>query len=256
MLRSRSALRCASDSTFTARPSNANAPDVGTSTHPRMCSNVDLPHPDGPRMARYSPAAISSDTPRKACTGPAAIGNVLTRSRATIILSLVLTPERSTRRSRRTQKRTRFYFAPFANSAFFLSPDHLVSEGRRDWQRRHQPHRKRRRHYGDDQQHRLPYQRPRLDTKKCSDAGICGIAFRIRSSHSARRKPSGSASTPPMPTSSADCQNTSAATRARENPSARSAAISPSRWFTETVSRTVIKRNPNSIVMVDNTAEI
>ena len=43
-----------------------------------------------------------------------------------------------------------------------------------------------------------------------------------------------------MPTISADSESTSATTRAREKPSARSAAISPRRWLTETVSSTVI----------------
>ena len=51
-----------------------------------------------------------------------------------------------------------------------------------------------------------------------------------------------------MPTSSADSQSTSAAMRRREKPSARSAAISPSRWFTDTVSSTVISRMPNDSV--------
>ncbi len=45
---------------------------------------------------------------------------------------------------------------------------------------------------------------------------------------------------------SIDSHSTSATTRPREKPSARSAAISPSRWFTETVSRTVMSSSANA----------
>ena len=33
-----------------------------------MCISVDLPDPDGPMMATYSPGAMDSVTPRTACT--------------------------------------------------------------------------------------------------------------------------------------------------------------------------------------------
>ena len=49
--RSRSRLRCASDSRETSWPSKSSVPDEGASTQPSMCSSVDLPQPDGPRIA-------------------------------------------------------------------------------------------------------------------------------------------------------------------------------------------------------------
>ncbi len=55
---------------------------------------------------------------------------------------------------------------------------------------------------------------------------------------------------------SIDSHRTSATTRPRENPSARSAAISPSRWFTDTVSSTVMSSSANASVTVESTAEI
>ena len=53
-----------------------------------------------------------------------------------------------------------------------------------------------------------------------------------------------------MPTMSTDSHSTSATTRPREKPSARSAAISPSRWFTDTVSSTVMSSSANASVTV------
>ena len=58
-------------------PSKSSVPLVGVSTHPRMCSSVDFPQPDGPQMATYSAGSIRSETPCTAVTGPAAIGNTL-----------------------------------------------------------------------------------------------------------------------------------------------------------------------------------
>ena len=40
---------------LTSSPASRNEPDVGTSRQPRMCMSVDLPDPDGPMMATYSP---------------------------------------------------------------------------------------------------------------------------------------------------------------------------------------------------------
>ncbi len=53
-----------------------------------------------------------------------------------------------------------------------------------------------------------------------------------------------------------DSSSTPPITRDRERPSARSAAISPSRWFTDTVSSTPISRNPKNSVTVARTTEI
>ena len=61
---------------------------------------------------------------------------------------------------------------------------------------------------------------------------------------------------PPTPTSSADSHSRFAAIRRRGNPSARSAATSPSRWLTDTVSSVATSRNANASVIVDSTTEI
>src|SRR5690242_20309840 len=43
-------------------------PCVGVSRQPIRFINVDLPEPDGPMMAMYSPRGISNETPCSACT--------------------------------------------------------------------------------------------------------------------------------------------------------------------------------------------
>src|SRR5438105_2917553 len=75
MERRRRRLRCRSDSFVTSLPVNNSVPDVGVSTQPSMCSSVDLPHPEGPRIAMWSPGAMRSVTSATAVTGPAGIGN-------------------------------------------------------------------------------------------------------------------------------------------------------------------------------------
>ena len=99
-------------------------------------------------------------------------------------------------------------------------------------------------------------ERLRLEDEEMQGHGMPGIPFRIRSRPDARSRPSGSESSPPMPTISADSESTSVTTRMREKPSARSAAISPRRWFTETVSSTVISSTANDTVTVVSTVEI
>jgi len=94
------------------------------------------------------------------------------------------------------------------------------------------------------------------NTKKCRLTGMFGNRFRMPSSQMAIAAPNGSDSAPPIPTISADSHSTSRTTRRCEKPSARSAATSASRWFTETVSRTVINRSANVTVTVVSTAEI
>ena len=44
-----------SDMALTSSPASRKVPEVGTSRQPRMCMRVDLPEPDGPMMATYSP---------------------------------------------------------------------------------------------------------------------------------------------------------------------------------------------------------
>ena len=41
---------------------------VGRSRQPSRCINVDLPEPDGPRIAAYSPGRTGTVTPRSAST--------------------------------------------------------------------------------------------------------------------------------------------------------------------------------------------
>ena len=61
----------------TSSPSKSSVPDVGVSTQPSMCSSVDLPQPDGPRIGRGDPPAQSAASHRAtAVTGPAAIGKM------------------------------------------------------------------------------------------------------------------------------------------------------------------------------------
>ncbi len=43
----------------TFAPSNQYSPSLGASSRPRMPSSVDLPQPEGPVTARYSPASMS-----------------------------------------------------------------------------------------------------------------------------------------------------------------------------------------------------
>ena len=54
----RSRVSSRSESRSSRRPSMLTAPDDGGSMPPRMWSSVDLPDPDGPAMATYSPASI------------------------------------------------------------------------------------------------------------------------------------------------------------------------------------------------------
>src|SRR4051812_40991305 len=63
-----------------------------------MFINVDLPEPEAPMMATNSPSAISSDTPRSACTSTSPIRYVLTTSSSVMsavvpgVLRLVTAP--------------------------------------------------------------------------------------------------------------------------------------------------------------------
>ena len=86
---------------------------------------------------------------------------------------------------------------------------------------------------------------------------MSGMPRRIASSQRARASPSGrESSAAARPPAARTAHNTSATTRRRVKPSARSAAISPKRWFTETVSRTVMRRKPKKSVTELSTVEI
>src|SRR6185503_10794596 len=53
-------------------PSTSTWPELGVSTPPRTCSNVDLPEPDGPTMATNSPFSTLKLTSSRAliCVSP------------------------------------------------------------------------------------------------------------------------------------------------------------------------------------------
>ena len=70
-------------------------PLVGASTHPSRCSSVDLPQPDGPVIATYSPRRTSIDTSRSAVTGPDGIGNVRVSPRPSTIGVTTIVSSRS-----------------------------------------------------------------------------------------------------------------------------------------------------------------
>ncbi len=50
---------------------------------PRTIITVDFPEPEGPTRLTVSPASISSETPRKMLTGPAALSRVKWTSSST-----------------------------------------------------------------------------------------------------------------------------------------------------------------------------
>src|SRR5262245_20003296 len=50
-------------------------PSVGESSSPRIESNVDLPQPDGPAIAMYSPVLISRWIPASACVSTSSVKN-------------------------------------------------------------------------------------------------------------------------------------------------------------------------------------
>src|SRR5215472_5401221 len=49
-------------------PFSQYSPLVGVSRQPIRFISVDLPEPDGPMIAMYSPRGISNETPCSACT--------------------------------------------------------------------------------------------------------------------------------------------------------------------------------------------
>ena len=75
--------RSSSDMALTSSPASRNVPEVGTSRQPRMCMRVDLPEPDGPMTATYSPASMVKETPRSASTSsdpvPVGLPDILAR---------------------------------------------------------------------------------------------------------------------------------------------------------------------------------
>jgi len=54
----------------TGRPRNCTSPALGGIKPAMICSNVDLPQPEGPRIARNSPGSTSRPMSRSASSSP------------------------------------------------------------------------------------------------------------------------------------------------------------------------------------------
>ena len=208
-----------------ARPSKSSVPLVGVSTQPRMCSSVDLPQPDGPRIARYSPARSSATRRAGRRTGPAGIGNVLV--------------ERARRRSTAAHDTTSFLSVVAIGSRATSHIGYTAAKTAVSGEERP-----------------CSTSARGSKTKKCSAAGMPGhrLQYAVQPPRQARSRgaaPAGRRVRRAEPIATA-CPPRHVR---RENPSARSAAISPRRWLTDTVRRTVISRNPKTIVIVDSTVK-
>src|SRR5215831_12663248 len=82
--RLRTRARSQAFSSATSRPLSAYDPFVGESSRPRIDSNVDLPHPDGPEIDTYSPRAISMLMSSSACVSTSSVTNTFV-SRSSLI---------------------------------------------------------------------------------------------------------------------------------------------------------------------------
>src|SRR5581483_2569447 len=78
----------------TSTPSSAYVPDVGRSRQPRRFISVDLPEPDGPMIATYSPRAMVKVTPRSARTKTVPSAYVFVTSRTSIAAMPLLIAQR------------------------------------------------------------------------------------------------------------------------------------------------------------------
>ena len=73
--RLRTRARCDIGSSATSWPFSQYLPSDGESSRPRIDSSVDLPQPDGPEMATYSPCLISMWMPERACVSTSSVKN-------------------------------------------------------------------------------------------------------------------------------------------------------------------------------------
>src|SRR4051812_36590827 len=87
ILRPRTSACWSSVRVATSVPSSRYSPRLGTSRQPRMFIRVDLPDPDEPITATYSPADTLSDTPLRACTAVPPPPYVLVTPRRSIRVS-------------------------------------------------------------------------------------------------------------------------------------------------------------------------
>src|SRR5882672_5329449 len=70
-------------------------PRVGVSSVPRMLSNVDLPEPLGPRIARESPGFNAKLIPRSTTSGCVGVGYSLCRSTTLRLDAMGAVPRRA-----------------------------------------------------------------------------------------------------------------------------------------------------------------
>src|SRR6476620_587381 len=75
--RFRTRARSESGKSATDLPFRMYLPSVGESSRPRIDSSVDLPQPDGPAIAMYSPVLISRWLPASACVSTSSVKNTL-----------------------------------------------------------------------------------------------------------------------------------------------------------------------------------
>src|ERR1041385_8297543 len=77
MSRLRMRVRSAGVSVATGRPSSRYVPSVGESSRPRIERSVDLPQPEGPAIATYSPCLISMWMPERAWVSTSSVRKTL-----------------------------------------------------------------------------------------------------------------------------------------------------------------------------------
>src|SRR5580693_3201289 len=75
-----------SSRSLTRRPASQYFPSLGESKHPIRFISVDLPEPEGPIMATYSPLRICRSTPLRACTFSEPIS--YTFARASVLITI------------------------------------------------------------------------------------------------------------------------------------------------------------------------
>src|SRR5688500_16635984 len=75
--RLRTRARSESGRSATVLPLRTYLPSVGESSRPRIDSSVDLPQPDGPAIAMYSPLLISRWMPARAWVSTSSVKNTL-----------------------------------------------------------------------------------------------------------------------------------------------------------------------------------
>mmetsp|Transcript_81479 Transcript_81479/g.226606 ORF Transcript_81479/g.226606 Transcript_81479/m.226606 type:complete len:188 (-) Transcript_81479:91-654(-) len=85
-------------------PSNQYSPALGASSRPRRPSSVDLPQPEGPVMARYSPASMSRSRRSSAVVSMSPLRKVLVRC---LRVNMVIGDPGQRRRQRRGKERRR-----------------------------------------------------------------------------------------------------------------------------------------------------